>query len=221
METSEGVTASGVFWRMGDWTVATGVDEAHSAAGSGERSARAGALRRRRSAGRAWARDLVTSRLGAVWAGFAADAPGRKPRLLGDARIDVSIAHSASTLLVAVVAEGLVGADVEEEPFDVFDRVALIRRMCSADEQVRLERLPRTARRRALARAWTIKEATLKARGTGLSKDPRRVPTDALDRAIDDTASGPERAIVHFTVSGGCVVSFPARDDSSPDDELT
>ena len=157
--------------------------------------------------------DLVVGRLGIEWPGFAPDAPGRKPRLLGDGRVDVSIAHSGATLLVAVVADGLVGADVEEEPFDVFDRQALVRRMCSGVELAQLDRLPRAARRRALARAWTIKEATLKARGTGLAEDPRSISTGEFDRGIDDASSGPERAIVHLTGSDGCFVSFPGRDD--------
>jgi phosphopantetheinyl transferase len=202
----ESVTGSGVFWRMGDWTLEP------AAALPRDGTARAAALRHRRFIGRRWVRELATGRLGIEWPGFAPDVPGRKPRLLGEARIDVSIAHSGATLLVAVVADGLVGADVEEEPFDVFDRAALVRRMCSGVEQSHLDRLPRAARRRALARAWTIKEATLKARGTGLAADPRCISTNALDRVIDDAASGPERAIVHLTEPGGCLVSFPGRD---------
>jgi phosphopantetheinyl transferase len=203
----ESVTGSGVYWRMGDWTLEPAAVRPHDG------TARAGALRQRRLVGRRWVRDLVVGRLGIEWPGFAPDAPGRKPRLVGDDRIDVSIAHSGATLLVAIVADGLVGADVEEEPFDVFDRAALVRRMCSGIEQAGLDRLPRAARRRALARAWTIKEATLKARGTGLAEDPRGISTDAFDQAIDDGASGPECAIVHLTEQGGCFVSFPGRDD--------
>lgn len=202
----EGVTASGAHWLMGAW-----IEREREGAGAPS----ALALLRRRRMGRTWARMLVTAGLGVDWPGFSADQPGRKPRLLGDGRIDVSIAHSGAMLLVAVVADGLVGADIEAEPFDVFDRPALIRRMCSDRELASVERLPRAARRRALARAWTIKEATLKARGTGLADDPRTVPT-ALDRLIDDADVGPERAIVHLTGSAGCAVSLPGRGDTSP-----
>jgi len=200
----EGVTASGAHWRMGAWIAREGAD-ARSAL----------ALLRRRDIGRTWARTLVTDGLGVEWPGFAPDVPGRKPRLLGDGPIDISIAHSGTTLLVAVVADGLVGADIEAEPFDVFDRAALIRRMCSDRELASLERLPRAARRRALARAWTVKEATLKAHGIGLAADPRAVATTALDRLIDDADVGPERATVHLTESGGCAVSLPGRGDAS------
>jgi phosphopantetheinyl transferase len=203
----ESVTGSGVLWRMGDWTLEPAAALPHDG------TARGTALRDRRLIGRRWVYDLAVGRLGIEWQGFAPDAPGRKPRLLGDGRIDVSIAHSGATLLVAVVADGLVGADVEEEPFDVFDRQALVRRMCSGVELARLDRLPHAARRRALARAWTIKEATLKARGTGLAEDPRGISTGEFDRGIDDATSGPERAIVHLTDSGGCFVSFPGRHD--------
>ena len=67
----EGVTASGVVWRLGRWR--------DGPAGVGATDA--DALRRRRHLAREWARELVTHGLGRDWPGFAPDVPGRKPQL--------------------------------------------------------------------------------------------------------------------------------------------
>src|SRR4029453_14774632 len=109
----------------------------------------------------------VTTRLGLEWQGFATDAPGRKPRLLGASGADASISHSDGALLVGVAADGLVGVDVEEEPFAAFDHPSLVRRMCTAGELAAFDRLPDAMRRRSLARAWTVKEGTSKTPGWG------------------------------------------------------
>lgn len=216
----EGVTASGVVWRLGRWRDA--------ADGAGVRAPDADALRRRRHLAREWARELVTHGLACDWPGFAADVPGRKPQLRrpdsresarpgADSResrtlqppgapgVDVSISHGDTALLVAAVAgEGRLGVDVEDGPFDAFRRDALVRRMCSTAERAAYERLPETLRFRALARAWTVKEATLKALGVGLAEDPRSVPVDPSGLGLVPVDAGPEWAIVHLT--GGAAV---------------
>ena len=81
----------------------------------------------------------------------------------------------------------------------MFGRAALVRRMCSPDERATFARLPDPLRLRALARAWTIKEATLKARGVGLAEDPRGLAVDPGGLGLDAGAAGPEYAIVHLT----------------------
>ena len=225
----EGVTESGVFWRLGEWRIgddtetrdaqaddseaddteadAPGVD-APGADAPGRRAARLAELERRRRVGRRWVRDLATSHLGLEWQGFTADAPGRKPRLLGGSGADASISHSGGTLLVGVTADGLVGVDVEEEPFEAFDHAALLRRMCTAEELWALDGLPGELRGRALARAWTVKEATLKAHGWGLARDPREVAVDLEELLALGREHGPERAIVHVT-GGRTLVRHP------------
>lgn len=207
-EPVESVTGRGVYWRLGDWT---GSPDPGPRADDGAGAASAAlppALQRRRRIGRLWVRDLVTERLGAEWTGFAPTGPRHKPRLSDAGTIDVSIAHSGRTLLVAVVAEGVVGVDVEEEPFDAFARPSLVRRMCSARETERFTGLPEPDRRRSLARAWTVKEATLKAYGIGLAGDPARIPTEAVPLP-GSTASGPEFAIVQVDARGEHVVELP------------
>lgn len=190
----EGVTVTGAHWRMGSWRAAGGV-----------RGRRRLALR--------WTRELVTGGLGYDWEGLAPGTPGRKPRLHGPNGVDVSISHGDDTLLVAVAGHGLVGADVEDGPFTAFDSAALVRRMCSPTERAALDALaardvPWELRRGILARAWTVKEATLKARGVGLAVDPRSVEVDLAPPAVGRAASGPVATIVHL-VDGRAVVEHP------------
>jgi phosphopantetheine--protein transferase-like protein len=152
--------------------------------------------------------ELVTTRLGVEWPGFAVVAPRRKPALLGGSGVDVSISHSGGTLLVGVAAEGLVGVDVEDEPFEAFGRPSLVRRMCTEDERAFVSAQPDGMRRRTLARAWTVKEAVLKAHGVGLARDPREIEVgrEELERVV--RVEGPERAVVHV-LGGDVVVRHP------------
>lgn len=197
----EGTTQTGVHWRMGVWRPTVEAEAAQATVSSAADAGRPD-VRRRRLLARRWARELVTARLGVEWTGFSPDIAGRKPRLRGPSGVDVSIAHGDATLLVAVVTGGQLGADVEDEPFAAFDRASLVRRMCGPAERAALDAIPPTLRRRALARAWTIKEATLKARGVGLAVDPRSVEVDVAGLAVRQAATGPEYAIVHLVDAG-------------------
>lgn len=199
----EGVTDTGVHWRRGDWRAAEDPAPPPVPA-AGPHEVRVAELHRRRRVGRRWVRELVTARLGVEWPGFATVATRRKPVLLGGGGIDVSISHGAGTLLVGVAAEGLVGVDVEDEPFAAFGRQSLVRRMCADDERAFAATLPDAMRRRTLARAWTIKEAVLKAHGTGLARDPREVRVGADELAAIERGRGPEWTVVH--VLGDTVV---------------
>ena len=89
--------------------------------------------------------------------------------------LDVSCSAGGVLGLVAVGRDCRVGVDLEQvTPWtaDVLDEGWL-----SLVEQRALTRLPATARAVAAARAWTQKEAVLKARGTGLLEDPRTTVT--------------------------------------------
>ena len=165
-------------------------------------------LRRRRVVGRRWVQDLVEARLGVEWPGFAVVAPRRKPVLLGGGGIDVSISHGARTLFVGVAAEGLVGVDVEDEPFEAFGRPSLVRRMCTENERAIVSALPDAVRRRTLARVWTVKEAVLKAHGVGLARDPRDVVVGRDELEAVERARGPECSVVHV-LGDGVVVRHP------------
>lgn len=85
--------------------------------------------------------------------------------VLHGAALHVSLSRTRTAVAVAVSADAPVGIDVEQVAaagFDGFDDVALAAGERAGDAQAR-------------ARAWSRKEAVLKARGTGLSVDPRTV----------------------------------------------
>jgi 4'-phosphopantetheinyl transferase len=87
--------------------------------------------------------------------------------------LHVSCSASGVLGLVAVGRDCRIGVDLEQvTPWtpDVLGEGWL-----SPVEQRALARLPATARAVATTRAWTQKEAVLKARGTGLLEDPRTV----------------------------------------------
>lgn len=91
-----------------------------------------------------------------------------KPALVGDDELRFNLSHSERFGLLAVSRAGLLGVDVEHaRPGRAFEDIA--ERFFSAPERAELVALPTDRRARAFYRAWTRKEAYLKAHGTGLS----------------------------------------------------
>jgi len=93
-------------------------------------------------------------------------------------RVLFNASSSGPWALVAVSAGHELGVDVEraDERFLGLEELArLARRVLTEAEQAALGRLPAPARARAFLRAWTRKEALLKALGTGLSREPGTV----------------------------------------------
>jgi phosphopantetheinyl transferase len=133
--------------------------------------ARNATLAARMLAGRRAVQELA--RANRAWRGFAPSVPGRKPEF-ADGIGDFSISHSGNLLLVAVVATGRIGVDLEvdETPFD---DPRIVARICSDRELATAAGLAPAARRRWLALLWTAKEAALKVNGHGLSQDPRGI----------------------------------------------
>lgn len=102
------------------------------------------------------------------------------------------------------------GVDVERvAPWtpDVLDEGWLAR-----SEQEALTRLPAAARPLAVTRAWTQKEAVLKARGTGLRDDPAATVT-VVGRAEGAVAGW---AVRDVPVPDGWVASLAVARDESP-----
>lgn len=102
------------------------------------------------------------------------DAAGRPPAVLGPvAGLHVSLAHADGLVACAVAWGRAVGVDVERLPTAaVADAVA---RRLHPRAQAALAAAPPAARPAACAELWTLAEAWLKARGTGLRGDPARV----------------------------------------------
>jgi len=143
--------------------------------------------------GRVMARSLLASRTGVPAGSFelTENAHGRpeiaQPALADPLRFNLS--HSGG--LVACVLGGArqIGVDVEriDRP-PVSQRV--IARYCSDEEQAALAAVPEALRHERFLELWTLKEAYVKARGTGLTLPVRRV-------AFALTADGPGNVRFH------------------------
>jgi 4'-phosphopantetheinyl transferase len=143
--------------------------------GERERACRieAGATRRRFVAARGLLRELLGALLG--------EAPGTvrleygqhgKPYMRGPLRF--SVAHSGDLVLLAVACGREVGVDVElVRRLQDYEGVA--RAVLALEEQDALAALAEDDREAALLRAWTCKEAYLKACGDGLQFPPQSV----------------------------------------------
>ncbi|MEL7060979.1 MAG: 4'-phosphopantetheinyl transferase superfamily protein [Acidobacteriota bacterium] len=98
--------------------------------------------------------------------------PGGKPFLVrspGDLELCFNLSHSADLALLAVTAGREVGVDVERlDPKTETGRLA--RRFFAPEERDALERGEARRRLDDFFRVWTLKEAYLKAVGTGLGR---------------------------------------------------
>ncbi|MFD0385652.1 4'-phosphopantetheinyl transferase family protein [Streptomyces stramineus] len=90
-----------------------------------------------------------------------------RPRVVG-AGYDYSVAHTCRRVLIGVVAQGLVGVDLDTvmNP-GVPER--LIARTATPDERAALARLPAHELPGAFTRLWSRKEAAVKLTGHGLA----------------------------------------------------
>lgn len=79
-----------------------------------------------------------------------------------------SLSHSRGLVACAIASDGAVGIDVEALQSNV-RILEVARRFFSGDEADALERLDDDTRRLRFFELWTLKEALLKARGTGIA----------------------------------------------------
>jgi 4'-phosphopantetheinyl transferase len=115
---------------------------------------------------------------------FSTDAHGIKPRLVAPADVQAlhfSLTHTDGLVACALTWVGEVGIDAElwTRPTRV---EALTPRVLSAREAAELEALAPDARQRRFLEYWTIKEAWLKAMGTGLRVPPTSVDVHTLEQ---------------------------------------
>jgi 4'-phosphopantetheinyl transferase len=104
--------------------------------------------------------------------------PHGKPALTG-ATLEFNLSHSHNWLAIAI-SEKPVGIDVEDGGrLTQDDLLSLARQVFTPSECAKLTRLPQEQRKRAFLRAWTQKEAYVKALGIGLS-----LPPDTFEVAI-------------------------------------
>lgn len=105
-----------------------------------------------------------------------------KPRIIWpESPLDFSISVSADRALLGVSQNTRVGVDLEYQS-PQFDVSALARQWLTAPERSIMSALPAKDRNTWVLQTWTRKEATLKALGTGLLKDPRLLTVSRWDR---------------------------------------
>jgi 4'-phosphopantetheinyl transferase len=134
-------------------------------------------VHRRRVLLRAALRSVLAAELGTEPARVPlAIAPGGRPQLaVPGTTLDVNCSASGPLGVVALARGRRIGVDVER--LAPWSPDALDEGWLSTAEQLALLRLPVEDRAAASTRAWTRKEAVLKARGTGLRADPRTTVT--------------------------------------------
>ena len=128
--------------------------------------------------GRLMARHLLAARAG-VPAGefrFVENAHGRPeiahPSL--DRPLRFNLSHSGGVVACVLGEAHQIGVDVERLDRPPIDP-RVIRRYCSEQEQASLGAIPETLRHERFLELWTLKEAYVKARGTGLTLPLRSV----------------------------------------------
>ena len=148
-------------------------------------------VRRRFSLCRAALRAILCSRLGCSneQLSFGASSHGKPFAVVRGARspVNFNVSHGGIHGLIAVAADGRVGVDIEER-VPRRNLHALIESTMGPDEQAELAALRGAERLRLFYRLWTLKEALIKALGTGFSTDPSQFQVPSGMRSGD--ASG-------------------------------
>jgi len=133
------------------------------------------AVHRRRVLLRAALRSALAEELGTDPASVPLEATAAGRPFVAGTAVDVSCSASGVLGVVAVARDQRVGVDVQRVvPWSVS---VLDEGWLAPDERRALTALPLAARPEATTRAWTQKEAVLKARGTGLLDDPSTILT--------------------------------------------
>lgn len=139
--------------------------------------------------------------------------PTGKPRLAAchDASLEFNLSHSGDQALIGLTTGGPIGVDVEAMTRSV-DQAEIVNRFFSTQERSEWNSLPLTDRPRAFFRAWTRKEAYVKARGDGLGHDSDRYtvnfhskfPTPLVSDDLDPTAVNNYQIIPITAPAGYC-----------------
>ncbi len=103
--------------------------------------------------------------------------PHGKPRLEPASHLEFNLAHSGTTIVIALAEGTSVGVDVEEAAHEV-PALRLAGRFFTEAEAAAVAEACETARLRVFHHLWTAKEAVLKATGSGLTVPVREVELD-------------------------------------------
>jgi 4'-phosphopantetheinyl transferase len=94
--------------------------------------------------------------------------------------LEFNLAHSEDALLIGITHHRKIGVDIERiYPDGNFSQ--RVKRFFTPEEQAAFNNLPPLEQRKAWFQTWTIKEAYLKAVGTGLTQPLKTVAVEALE----------------------------------------
>ena len=153
-----------------------------------------------------------------------ARAPGGKPVLAGShpPSLSFSLSHAAGMVLVCAARQLHLGADIEPVSFDL-DPMRLAEHCFSPGEVDTLRRLSGSGLHEGFTTLWTLKEAFLKAIGTGLVRpldsfavDPGSGPDSPARLVFVDGMAGDPATWRFWRASRGChrlAVAFAMPDD--------
>ena len=139
-----------------------------------------------------------------------ASGPYGKPKLAAihaKKKFEFNMSHSHQMALIAVTQGREIGVDVEwvREDF-AFDEVA--QRFFTTREVAALRALPLHLQREAFYKCWTSKEAFLKAKGTGLSRQLDEVEIMLTDHVVRVKGTIPNFSLIELIVDGGYVAAL-------------
>jgi 4'-phosphopantetheinyl transferase len=138
--------------------------------------------RRHYRARRAMLRILLASELGCEPAALTLETARHGKPFVANPATDLafSVSHASDRVVIALARGRRLGVDIERVDVGL-DHQRLARRLFSASERTQLAALPPDERAVAFCRAWTCKEAVVKATGAGLFE----TELGALEVAID------------------------------------
>lgn len=146
--------------------------------------------RTRFAAGRGILRNILARYLRAAPSTLKFEyGPQGKPRLTGSNPLEFNLSHSHQMALLALTAHNRLGADIEYQKENI-SMAELVRRFFAPAEVAAFQQLTSGQQPEAFFKAWTRKEAYLKACGGGLSI--------GLDRVIVSFAPGETPRIIEI-----------------------
>ena len=110
-----------------------------------------------------------------------------KPRIAPDCGLAFNLAHAGMHVACALAADREVGVDIESERDDI-DTMALARQYFCRNEIRQLEESPLKQKGPLFYKYWTLKEAYLKAEGSGLNISLTAIDASGIS---DDPSAGP------------------------------
>jgi 4'-phosphopantetheinyl transferase len=163
--------------------------------------------RARRVHARAALRHILSSYLGTNPARIAIHAGVHgKPRVAG---VEFNCSHAPSLTLVAVASQPI-GVDVE--PITACEGIdAIGHRFINEVEYADIVAMPAGRAPIEMLRLWVIKEACLKAIGTGLATDPRELCVRHASPAVFDVSRGADALRARLVAVPGHVAAVAAR----------